>query len=81
VGSAGSLDALTAGVGAAQAVHADLKEELSSVDVGLQNFADQGILGNDHNAVTSVLNYFGTPIIPDIHTYFKGYCKNYSIMV
>ena len=34
--------------GAAQTVHADLKEETCGVDIKIKNIADDGILGYDH---------------------------------
>ena len=49
VNLAGILDGLAAGSGAAKAMHTDLEEKGSGIGSSVQNVADDGILGNDHD--------------------------------
>ena len=58
------FDGLAACGRAAQAVHADLEEELSGLAVEVQNRADDGILGNSH---------FDDPPLNLIHLYYTLY--------
>jgi hypothetical protein len=55
VDHAGFLDSLTAGRGAAQAMHADGEEQGGSLRSNIQNIADDGILFNfdSHDNMTS----------------------------
>jgi hypothetical protein len=48
VNRASVLNGFAAGVGATEAVHSDLKEELSGLDVGIKDIADDGFFRNFH---------------------------------
>ena len=70
---AGLLNSLTAGRGAAQAVHADGKEQRSRLRCDIQNIANDGIFFdlNSHN-MTSCYIYLG--IITAAFEKNKGVC-------
>ena len=48
VNKASHFDAFAAGSGAAEAMHADFKEEYCSFAVCVKNIADDGVFGNFH---------------------------------
>ena len=62
------LNRLPAGVGAAKAVHADLKEKFSGINIVIENVADNGLLCYSHfcnipfNKCNLVLYYYYTQI-------------------
>jgi hypothetical protein len=72
--SAGVLDRLASCGGAAEAMHADLKEELRGLDIGVENFADNGLLRYSHLKKPSLLR-FCTFIISLFPRFVKGGAK------
>ena len=61
VNGARHLDALSAGRGASEAVHAYLKEKLRGVDIVVENVADDAVLCNFHFIILRI--YFCKSII------------------
>jgi hypothetical protein len=72
--SAGVLDRLASCGGAAEAMHADLKEELRGLDIGVENFADNRLLRYSHLKKPSLLR-FCTFIISLFPRFVKGGAK------
>ena len=86
VDGAGLLDGLTAGHGAAQAVHTDLQEENGGIGSGVQNVADDGLLRNLSHDETSlyifVFAYHYTMVWRFCQVYNVTYCgKVFTVSV
>lgn len=58
VNLASSFDALTSGVGAAEAVHAYFKKELRCINIIIENIADDRILSNFHFCISFVFQLY-----------------------